>query len=70
MQYEFLERLDIGHDNAQQIVGLAGHQITLHDFRSLQDGILKNFQRLFDLLFECDLNEYTDFETDLQRVQQ
>src|SRR6476646_7640097 len=44
IQDEMLDRLQIGHDHTQQIVGVAGHQIALHDFGPIANGTLEGFQ--------------------------
>jgi len=65
-----LERLQVRHDHAQQIIGVAGHQIALHHLRAIAYRPLERFERRLDLLLQRDLNEHAHFETNLQRIQE
>ncbi len=70
MQNEFLERLNIRNNDAQQVISFTSHQITLHDFRPLKNGIFKNLQCFLDLFFKCNLDEHADLEPNLERIEQ
>ena len=56
-----MQTLKIGHirdDYSQQVVKLARHEVTLHDFRDILHGILKGGKLAFLLTLQADVNEY------------
>lgn len=67
---EALQRLHVRHHDAQQIVGVSGHQIALHHFRAFRDRLLETLQRVFHLLFQTHLNEHVDAQPERLRIQQ
>jgi len=67
---EALERLHIRHHDAQQIVRVARHQIALHYFRALGDGLFEALQRFFHLFLQTHLNKHVDAQPERLRIQQ
>ncbi len=63
-QYEMFQCDNVRQYDAQQIVRIARHQITLHHFRALADRLLEARERIFHLLFQTYLNEYIDAQAE------
>ena len=67
---EALQRLHILHHDTDQVIGVAGHEIALHDLGVAVHGVLEIHQGRFDLLLETDMDEHADVHADLARVEQ
>src|ERR1700689_2321101 len=61
---------EIGDDDAQQIIRVAGHEIAFHHLGPFQDHRLETFERLLHLTFERDIDEDADRQPDRGRVEQ
>ena len=65
---EALIGAEVGDDDAQQIVGVAGHEIALHHLGPGAQRAFENFERAFDLAFQCDVDEHVDTKAECRRV--
>ncbi|MGC4085343.1 MAG: hypothetical protein QM736_25280 [Vicinamibacterales bacterium] len=61
---------DVGDDDAEQVVGVARHQIALEHFRPLHDRLLERIEPSTHLQIERDLDEHGDVATHRVRIQQ
>ena len=61
---------DIGHDDAQQVVGIAGHQVAFHYFGKIRDRRFERFQGGFRLLLQRYPDENADARSEFGRVEQ
>ncbi|MNL82277.1 hypothetical protein D3C87_2096200 [compost metagenome] len=55
-----LQGIDVGHQGADQVVGVAGHQVALHDLGQHGDFAFKDIERGLALLVQRDLDEHVD----------
>ena len=67
---EALVGFEVGHDDAQQVVAVAGHQIALHDLGPRRRGALEGLQRLLVLGRERHAHEDVDRQADRLGVEQ
>lgn len=61
---------DVGNDDAQQVVGVAGHAVALDDFGQVADGVVELFEPGGVVLVGADGGEDTDGDIQALRVQQ
>jgi hypothetical protein len=49
---------EVGHHHAQEVVGLARHQVALHHLGALADGRLEHLEGALDLLLQRHVHEH------------
>src|SRR3954453_7238720 len=67
---ELFVRREVRYDDAQQVIGLAGHQIAFQHLGALPDGGLEGVEPFLDLLLQGDADEDVDRQIDQRRIDQ
>ncbi len=68
--HQFRKRLQVRSNNAQEVVGVAGHGKTLHHFGNRRHGSLEGIRLRFPVAFENHVGESGHTKADSHRIEQ